>query len=175
MHNGAIMSSEVRHSVDGVRSFPLVRLSGVLDRSTAGTVRGVLLDVARHKGVDHLDDGYGISNDELDAVAKAQKVEIKKGDSPYKASISLASSIFGYAMGQQAADWLEGKSVPQAMDILPMALTRSNIADYERDTANPGAVYADASRRASYFKMNVNISFDTRGNYINFPWSSETK
>ena len=42
--------------------------------------RGVLLDVARFKGVDHLDDGYGISNEELDACAKAQKVEIRRGD-----------------------------------------------------------------------------------------------
>lgn len=102
-------------------------------------------------------------------------VEIKRGDSPYKASISLASSIFGYALGQHAADWLDGKSIPQAMDILPKALTSSNIADYERDTANPGAVYADASRRASYLRMYGNICFDTRENYINFPWSSETK
>ena len=39
----------------------------------------------------------------------------------------------------------------------------------------PGAVYADASRRASYLKMYGNICFDTRENYINFPWSSETK
>jgi ribose transport system substrate-binding protein len=107
---------------------------------------------------------------ELDAVA-----EIKKSDSPYKASISLASPIFGYAMGQQAADWLEGKSIPQAMDILPKALTISNIGDYERDSANPGAVYADPSRRASYLKMYGNICFDTRDKYINFPWSSETR
>ena len=42
--------------------------------------RGVLLDVARHKGVESLDDGYGISNDELDAVAAAQGVTIGKGD-----------------------------------------------------------------------------------------------
>ena len=42
--------------------------------------RGVLLDVARFKGVDSLDDGYGISNDELDATARAQGVEIRKGD-----------------------------------------------------------------------------------------------
>jgi ribose transport system substrate-binding protein len=102
-------------------------------------------------------------------------VEIKKGGSPYKASISLASSIFGYAMGQHAADWLDGKSIPQAMDILPMALTSSNIADYERDTANPGAVYADPKRRASYLRMYGNICFDTRESYINFPWSSETQ
>lgn len=102
-------------------------------------------------------------------------VEIKKGGSPYKASISLASSIFGYAMGQHAADWLEGKSIPQAMDILPKALTRDNIADYERDTASPGAVYADPARRASYLRMYGNICFDTRESYINFPWSSETR
>ncbi len=102
-------------------------------------------------------------------------VEIRRGDSPYKASISLPSSIFAYAMGQHAADWLEGKSIPQAMDILPKALTSSNLADYERDTANPGEVYADPSRRASYLKMYGNICFDTRENYIAFPWSSEAK
>ena len=44
---------------------------------------------------------------------------IRKPDSPYKASIALSSPVFGYAMGQHAADWLEGKSIPQAMDILP--------------------------------------------------------
>ena len=42
--------------------------------------RGVLLDIARHKGTAWLDDGYGISNDELDATAAAQGVEIKRGD-----------------------------------------------------------------------------------------------
>lgn len=42
--------------------------------------RGVLLDVARHLGMDSLPDGYGISNAELDATAKKQGVEIRKGD-----------------------------------------------------------------------------------------------
>jgi ribose transport system substrate-binding protein len=78
-------------------------------------------------------------------------------------------------MGQHAADWLDGKSIPQAMDILPKALTGSNIADYERDTANPGAVYANSTRRDSYLRMYGNICFDTRENYINFPWSSEPR
>jgi ribose transport system substrate-binding protein len=101
--------------------------------------------------------------------------EIKKTGSPYKASISLASPIFGYAMGQHAADWLEGKTIPQAMDILPKALTAQNIQQYERDVANPGAVYADAVRRNDYLRMYGNICFDTRNQYINFPWSSERK
>ena len=42
--------------------------------------RGVLLDMARWKGVDWLEDGYAISNDDLDGCAKAQGVEIRKGD-----------------------------------------------------------------------------------------------
>jgi len=42
--------------------------------------RGILLDIPRFKGVDWLDDGYGISNDELNKCARAQNVEIRRGD-----------------------------------------------------------------------------------------------
>jgi hypothetical protein len=45
MHNGAIMPSEVRHLVDDGNSYPLVRLTGVLDAATAPIVRSALLDV----------------------------------------------------------------------------------------------------------------------------------
>lgn len=100
--------------------------------------------------------------------------EIKKGG-VYKASISLASPIFGYAMGQHAADWLDGKSIPQAMDILPSALTIDNIDQYEADLAYPAGVYANPVRRASYLRMYGNICYETRDQYVNFPWSSETK
>jgi len=42
--------------------------------------RGVLLDVARHLGVDFLEDGMAITNEDLDAAARAQGVEIRRGD-----------------------------------------------------------------------------------------------
>ena len=42
--------------------------------------RGVLLDIARWKGVDSLADGYPITNADLDECAAAQRVEIRKGD-----------------------------------------------------------------------------------------------
>lgn len=42
--------------------------------------RGVLLDIARFRGVESLADGEAIYNDELDACAKAQGVEIGRGD-----------------------------------------------------------------------------------------------
>ncbi len=42
--------------------------------------RGVFLDVARALGKECLDDGYGITCDDLDLTAKKQKVEFKRGD-----------------------------------------------------------------------------------------------
>jgi kynurenine formamidase len=42
--------------------------------------RGVFLDVARYKGVEYLEDGYGITCEDLDNTAKKQKVDLKRGD-----------------------------------------------------------------------------------------------
>ncbi len=42
--------------------------------------RGVLLDIARHRGVEHLQMGEVIAPDELDACARGQGVEIRPGD-----------------------------------------------------------------------------------------------
>jgi ribose transport system substrate-binding protein len=128
------------------------------------------LKALRAAGKDRPDQFLGGIDGEPEAVS-----EIKKGDSPMKASISLSSPVFGYAMGQYAADWLIGKSIPQAMDILPIALTKDNIAQYEADLANPAAVFVDSDRRNEYLKMYGNICFDTRDRYVNFPWSSELK
>lgn len=131
-------------------------------------VLGALVAV-RAAGKARVDQFFGGIDGEPEAVA-----EIKKGG-PYKASISLASPVFGYAMGQHAADWLEGRTIPQAMDILPIALTSANMARYEADVADPAKVYADPSRRSQYLKMYGSICYDTRDQYVNFPWSSERK
>jgi len=119
-------------------------------------------------GKDRPDQFLGGIDGEPEAVAA-----IKKGGGPYKASIALNSPVFGYALGYFSADWLDGKSVPQAMDILPSALSGANIEQYEKDLADPGAVFADAGRRDLYLKMYGNICYDTRDQYVNFPWSSE--
>ncbi len=135
----------------------------------ADTVVLGALDALRAAGKARPEQFLGGIDGEPEAVA-----EIKAGG-PYKASVSLASPVFAYARGQHAADWLEGKSVPQAMDILPKALSAENLAQYEADTANPQAVYADAARRDSYLEMYGNICYETRDRYLNFPWSSERR
>ena len=136
----------------------------------ADTVVLGALAAVRAAGKARPDQFFGGIDGEPEAVA-----ELKKGGSPYKISISLASPVFAYAMGQHTADWLEGKSIPQGMDILPRALTLATITQYERDVADPGAVYADPVRRAVYLKMYGNICYDSRDRYVNFPWSSEPK
>jgi kynurenine formamidase len=42
--------------------------------------RGVLADVARAQGVDHFDDGYAITGDDLDAAVGLAGVEVEPGD-----------------------------------------------------------------------------------------------
>jgi len=135
----------------------------------ADTVVLGALQAVREAGKERPDQFFGGIDGEVEAVT-----EIKKGG-PYKISISLASSVFGYAMGQHAADWLDGKSIPQAMDILPSALTASNMRQYEADLANPAAVFNDSARRDAYLKMYGNICYDTRDQYVSFPWSSESR
>lgn len=136
----------------------------------ADTVVLGALEALREAGKARPSQFLGGIDGEREAVA-----ELKKPGSPYKASISLASPIFGYAMGRFASDWLEGKSVPQAMDILPKALTIGNVTQYQRDVGDPRSVYADPKRRNSYLKMYGNICVDNRDRYINFPWSSERR
>ena len=112
----------------------------------ADTVVLGALAALREAGKARPDQFLGGIDGEPEAVA-----EIKQGGGPYKASVSLASPVFGYAMGQHAADWLEGKSIPQAMDILPSALSLANIAQYEADLAESrrGLRGSDAARRLS--------------------------
>jgi ribose transport system substrate-binding protein len=136
----------------------------------ADTVVLGALQALRAAGKARPDQFLGGIDGEPEAVA-----EIKRQGGPYKASVSLASPVFGYALGQHAADWLEGKSIPQAMDILPSALTVANLPQYEADLKDPASVYSNPARRDAYLKMYGNICYDTRDQYLNFPWSSERK
>jgi hypothetical protein len=63
----------------------LVTSEGAARNSIARTTdriagRGVLLDVARHKGVGSLEPGYAITVADLEATAAAEKVEVRAGD-----------------------------------------------------------------------------------------------
>ncbi len=180
---------------DTLRQMPGVTIVADISPATvdkAGGYRTMKMILLAHPKIDVVLGADTVVLGALDALREADKAnatqflggidgereavaELKKAGSPYKASISLASPIFGYAMGRFASDWMDGKTVPQAMDILPKALTIANIGQYERDVAAPNSVYANPARRNSYLRMYGNICFDSRDKYINFPWSSERK
>ena len=60
--------------------------------------RGVLLDVARHAGVESLDEGMAITNADLNGAAEAQGVEIRRGD-----FVIVRTGMMGQR--QRAGDW----------------------------------------------------------------------
>lgn len=89
---------------------------------------------------------------------------IKKGGTPYKASFAFAYNLMGYAWGQFAADWLEGKSIPQVMQFNAIELNSAEtIAEFEAAMQNVQATWKDASK---YFTMLGSISYDTRDRCI---------
>jgi kynurenine formamidase len=51
-----------------------------IDKITTIVGRGVLLDVAKAKGVDRLDEGYALTGADLDAAAELGKVKVGSGD-----------------------------------------------------------------------------------------------
>ncbi len=64
---------------DQVSSKGAIR-NGITNASDAMVGRGVLLDIPRSKGLDWLEPGTAITGDDLEAAAKKQGVEIRKGD-----------------------------------------------------------------------------------------------
>jgi kynurenine formamidase len=84
--------------------------------------RGVLLDVARYKRVEFLQDGYGITNTDLDATAKAQGVEVRRADFVIVRTGQMEDRLKkgdwgGYAGGPapglafETLDWIHGKQI----------------------------------------------------------------
>ncbi|MBI3964670.1 MAG: cyclase family protein [Chloroflexi bacterium] len=101
--------------------------------------RGVLLDVAGHRGVDCLDAAEPITARELEAVARAERVELREGDcvlvrtgwarhwsNPPK-FLSLDEGLPGPDL--EAARWLAGHKI---------FLTGSDTIVYEQRLPNPG-------------------------------------
>jgi kynurenine formamidase len=84
--------------------------------------RGVLLDIARWKGVDSLPDGYAIGNDDLDGCAAAQGVNVGRADfvivrTGHQERCLAAGDWSGYAGGDapglafETAYWIQEKQL----------------------------------------------------------------
>lgn len=116
---------------------------GSIDKLAAGVMgRGVLLDVARLRGVDWLEAGEEIAPDELDAACAAQGVEVGPGDivllrtgwlSMLRAQRSRRTFLAGEpGPGLACARWLAEREVAalaadnHAVEVLPNATPGTN-------------------------------------------------
>jgi len=77
-----ILDNEIYNGYDAAQHItPTGATKCAIDKVAEGVIgRGVLLDVARHRGVEHLESGQIIPPEELDATAEAQGVEVRPGD-----------------------------------------------------------------------------------------------
>ena len=98
---------------------------------------------------------------------------------------SLLPSVVHYAadampevgFGAQAKQAQDPKNTVSSVKRF-MGRARREIAHVESlasDLIDPAAVYKDQVRRDRYLRIYGNICYDTRDQYVNFPWSSEQK
>ncbi len=100
------------------------RVLGIENMRDRFVGRGVLIDVARHRGVDSLESGEVIEGAELDAVCAAQGVEVKPGDMVLLRTGFMQrwwtlendlerAAYFGGApgIGQSSIPWVAGKDI----------------------------------------------------------------
>lgn len=92
-------------------------------------------------------------------------VEVAKGGI-YRASFAFAYPMMGYAWGQFAADWLEGKPIPQVMAFNAIELnSKSTIDGWNAAMKDPAKTWKDATK---YFTMLGSISYGTCSKYIKY-------
>ena len=70
-----------------------------IEKITSMTSRGVLLDIARLKGVDCLEGSYAITGDDLDAACEMARVKVEPGD-----IVLLRTGKMGPTLGQNPPD-----------------------------------------------------------------------
>lgn len=107
-------------------------------------------------------DGENIYMSGIDGDTEALN-KIREGG-PYKASFAFAYPMMGYAWGQYAADWLEGKSIPQVMQFNAIELNSAETIDaFQEAMANVRETWKSAD---TYFTNLGSISYETRDQYL---------
>lgn len=106
--------------------------------------------------------GENIYMSGIDGDAQALN-KIREGG-PYKASFAFAYPMMGYAWGQYAADWLEGKEIPLLQQFNAIELNSAETIDeFETAMANVRETWQEADK---YFTNLGSISYATRENYL---------
>lgn len=95
--------------------------------------------------------------------------QIRSGTSSIKAGFLYPWPLMGYGIGQFAADWMEGKSIPR-LGVPPHGAviavsSPQDVATYQADMRDVAATWADESRRGKYVTYWGNINYEQHASY----------
>lgn len=106
--------------------------------------------------------------------ARATLDKIASGKSSYKAATAEPWPIWGWAIGQFAADWLEGKSVPMGMSTADggelVLDTPAKVRRFQAEMDDAEGTWNDEAKRRKYVSLWGNINYDTRDKYLKHIW-----
>ena len=151
-HSGTHIDALCHQAVDlefygGVPAEESIRIGGYAEHGVEHigpiVARGVLLDVARHRGVDSLVTGDVVSAAELQAVAAAQGVEVQQAMWSWSAPATICCGTIpdrylpGPGMDGSASKWLAGLGI-KATGADTMAWDAIGLWDAELDMELPG-------------------------------------
>jgi ribose transport system substrate-binding protein len=77
----------------------------------------------------------------------------------FRADIAFPNGVYEYACGQLACDWIEGKSIPQIIDLGIFTVTPSNVGSFIADNNKPATAYKTAIGK--YVTYYGNTSFQS--------------
>jgi kynurenine formamidase len=117
---------------DSIGNWGLERLG--IEQSPPMITRGVLLDIAGYRGVDHLDGGTVVTPADLEGAARKQKVSIQQGDAVlmhtgWSRYFMVDNQTYVSAepgLGEEGARWLTDQHVAaigadtMALEVMPM-------------------------------------------------------
>jgi ribose transport system substrate-binding protein len=97
--------------------------------------------------------------------------QIRTGTSAYKATFAQAWPLYAYALGQFAADWMEGKSIPRGVTS-PNGLVEisdpKTVDAWKRDMNDPATTWG--TKRDKYLKLYGNVRWEDRQDYWKETW-----
>ena len=110
--------------------------------------------------------GTNASNEPRDNIARG---------TAYRAVVSTSPAIMAYAMARHAADWVDGKAIPQGMCIVPLVLDSPQaVAAFENDMNDLKGTYETPERLSKYLTFLGSISYETRDQWFTDTWTPTT-
>lgn len=89
---------------------------------------------------------------------------ITAGDPLIKSTFAFAMGVVGYAAGQFAADWFEGKAIPQAIRIVPFKIDSAEAVErFDATNNDPAKAWRDSS---DFLDFHGAVSYGTREKWI---------